>query len=148
MIKTIDKVFGELTFSTAWKRSYDVIFFDKLYKILLIVEENDDDRKTIREEQRDSYIYYSQNKVIIEKKIEEILISYTKEFLSEYGMKEENEDKIINSIEPTVIIFPMVLDDGDLNFGFLFESKFDPENGVGIQYINGNYEVSTQDILT
>lgn len=67
MIKTIDKVFGELTFSTAWKRSYDVIFFDKLYKILLIVEENDD-RKTIREEQRDSYIYYSQNKVIIEKK--------------------------------------------------------------------------------
>ena len=123
-------------------------FFNKVYKVSLIVEENDDERKVIREEQRDSYIYYSQNKFIIEKKVEEILISYTKEFLSEYSDKEVSEYEIINSIEPTAIIFPMVLDDGDLNFGFLFESKYDPENGVGVQYLNGNYELSTQDILT
>ncbi|MGX9457009.1 hypothetical protein [Photobacterium damselae] len=46
MIKIINKVFGELTFSSVWKKSYDII------------EENDD-KKEIREEQKDSYVYYS-----------------------------------------------------------------------------------------
>ncbi len=88
------------------------------------------------------------NKTVIGKKIEEILIPYSKLFSSEYNMKSESENEIINSIELTAIIFPIVLNDGDLNFCFLFKSKFDPENGVCVQYLNGNYNVSTQAILT
>lgn len=148
MIKMNDKVFGELSYSTAWKSLYDITLFKKPYTISLIVEENDDESKNIREEQRDSYVFFLKNISSIEKTIEHILISYTKEFLSEYNREAEDEDTIKKSIEPTAIIFPMVLDDGDVNFGFLFESKFDPENGIGIQYLNGDYEVSTQDILT
>ncbi|CCN73312.1 DUF6985 domain-containing protein [Vibrio nigripulchritudo] len=148
MHRVNDEVFGELVFRGTWKSNIIIPIFGKEFPVILIVEDNDDDTLEIRKEQKDSFLFYLNNKVSILDKVENFTINFTKEYLIEYGNSSKSNEFIVDSIRPTALVFPMVLDDNDINFGFLFETKFDPEGGIGVQYLNGEYEVSTQDILT
>ncbi len=146
MDNIVDRTFGELSFSYAWVSEIKIELFGKSYDVELIVEGNDGN-EVIREEQRASYELLMNNYNSIIKSMERSLITYTESFLAEYGKSAESEEAIKNALEPTGLIFPIVLGDGDIQFGLLLESKFDPEHGVGVRYINGRYEASNQDIL-
>lgn len=141
----IDETFGKLEFNQGWTTNYSMDLFGKHFDIELIID--NDDKSEITDNQKSSYIFFQKNKIEILKNVEHILIEYTKNYLSEYDRDEEDNDTIESSIQPTGLIFPTDdLTDGKAEFGFLFESKFDPEGGIGVKYSDGHYEISTQDI--
>ncbi len=147
MNNIVDRIFGELSFDDDdWVSEIEIELFGRLFNVELIVEGNGRDG-AIREEQRASYELLINNYNSMIKAMENSLITYTESFLVEYGKSIESEEVIKKTLEPTGLIFPMVLSDGDIQFGLLLESKFDPEHGVGVRYINGKYEASNQDML-
>ncbi|MCC4797668.1 hypothetical protein BCT30_22590 [Enterovibrio norvegicus] len=147
MNKIKDEFFGELRFDDVWLSEISLTMFDNCISIELIVEGNDDD-ETIRDEQRIAYKLFIENTPSFINSVEKLVVEYTEQYLKEYCKPLPSNADIQKGIEPTGLLFPMVLNEGDIQFGFLFESKFDPEAGVGVRYLNGSFEVSTQDILT
>lgn len=147
MNKIKDAVFGELRFDDVWLSEFTLSIFNNCFPVELIVEGNDDS-EAIKDEQRNAYNLFIENTTSFLSSVEKLVVDYTEQYLREYGRPLLSSADIKKGIEPTGLLFPMVLNEGDIQFGFLFESKFDPEAGIGVRYLNGSFEVSTQDILT
>ncbi len=142
-----DEVFGELRFSYAWKKEVDQTMFGVTNKVELIVEGNDEN-ETIRNEQRMSYREFQTRNSEIIKTTEEAILEYYKRVCDDLQIPSVKKIEMASQVQLTGIVFPMVIDEGDISVGFLLECTWDTEHGLGVEIINGKIEVSTQDLLT
>jgi hypothetical protein len=146
MEKIIDEVFGELDFDYAWKKDHEQTIFSKTVIVEIIVEGNDED-ELIRDEQRTSYREFISHNSDIISRVEEAVFEYYQEVCDDKGLPLIERADLVNKVELTGIVFPMVLDDGDISVGFLLEAECDPEHGIGVKITNGEIEASTQDLI-
>ncbi|EMA4466178.1 hypothetical protein U3B89_003901 [Acinetobacter baumannii] len=138
-----DNVFGELyNKELLWLRSYEIEIFHTLYPIELNVYTYEDDGSDITQDQRDTFINFELNKKNILDNVEKEIQKYCYE---KFQIAElEGIKKVI--LKYLKIIHTEVGEDRKL--GFIFDSIFDPELGIGVLVINEQVvEVGVQDIV-
>lgn len=138
-----DNVFGELyNKELLWLRSYEIEIFHTLYPIELNVYTYEDDGSDITQNQRDTFINFELNKKNILDNVEKEIQKYCYE---KFQIAElEGIKKVI--LKYLKIIHTEVGEDRKL--GFIFDSIFDPELGIGVLVINEQVvEVGVQDIV-
>lgn len=150
-----DIVFGELNYNGYWMREIELTFLGSKKLVELIVEENDDDDEIILDEQRTAFQNLPKAILKAEDEIFKYYQTICKEYRYQLGDQADTRMPIINKIsdlseliELTGVVFPMVLDAGDISVGFLLECPWDPEHGMGVKITNDSIEVGSQDILT
>ena len=144
--KLVDNVFGELEFDYDWVKDSKQKIFGREFDIDIIVEGNDENN-SIREEQRESFKKFQVNNSEIIKRVELVVFEYDQTVRKEQSMIEIKFSEVSDKIILSGIIFPVVLEDGELSIGFLFESDSEPEHGIGIKITDEEIEVGNQDIL-
>jgi hypothetical protein len=149
-----DSVFGELDFNGGWVREIEVAFLGVKSSVEVIVEGNDDD-ETIFDEQRDAFQQLPEAIVKAEGAALAHYQSVTEDFRAQFGEQADikmpriqTQSELAKLVKLTGIVFPMVLDRGEVTVGFLLECSWDPEHGLGVRIVNGESEVGTQDLLT
>ncbi|MEJ7582190.1 hypothetical protein WKI22_16925 [Acinetobacter baumannii] len=138
-----DNVFGELyNKELLWLRPYEIEIFHTLYPIELNVYTYEDDGSDITQNQRDTFINFEVNKKNILDNVEKEIQKYCYE---KFQIAElEGIKKVI--LKYLKIIHTEVGEDRKL--GFIFDSIFDPELGIGVLVINEQVvEVGVQDIV-
>lgn len=138
-----DKVFGELyNKELLWLRPYEIEIFHTLYPIELNVYTYEDDGGDITQNQRDTFINFELNKKSILDDVEKEIQKYCYE---KFQITElESIKKVI--LKYLKIIHTEIGEDRQL--GFIFDSIFDPELGIGVLVINEQVvEVGVQDIV-
>lgn len=138
-----DNVFGELyNKELLWLRPYEIEIFHTLYPIELNVYTYEDDGSDITQNQRDTFINFELNKKKILDNVEKEIQKYCYE---KFQIAElEGIKKVI--LKYLKIIHTEVGEDRKL--GFIFDSIFDPELGIGVLVINEQVvEVGVQDIV-
>lgn len=138
-----DKVFGELyNKELLWLRPYEIEIFHTLYPIELNVYTYEDDGSDITQNQRDTFINFELNKKNILDNVEKEIQKYCYE---KFQIAElESIKKVI--LKYLKIIHTEIGEDRQL--GFIFDSIFDPELGIGVLVINEQVvEVGVQDIV-
>ncbi|EOE0445882.1 hypothetical protein ACKC43_003071 [Acinetobacter baumannii] len=138
-----DNVFGELyNKELLWLRPYEIEIFHTLYPIELNVYTYEDDGSDITQNQRDTFINFELNKKNILDNVEKEIQKYCYE---KFQIAElEGIKKVI--LKYLKIIHTEVGEDRKL--GFIFDSIFDPELGLGVLVINEQVvEVGVQDIV-
>ncbi|EPQ2473629.1 TPA: hypothetical protein ACHYTA_002588 [Acinetobacter baumannii] len=138
-----DNVFGELyNKELLWLRPYEIEIFHTLYPIELNVYSYEDDGSDITQNQRDTFINFELNKKNILDNVEKEIQKYCYE---KFQIAElEGIKKVI--LKYLKIIHTEVGEDRKL--GFIFDSIFDPELGIGVLVINEQVvEVGVQDIV-
>ncbi|EPG7622612.1 DUF6985 domain-containing protein [Acinetobacter baumannii] len=126
-----DNVFGELyNKELLWLRPYEIEIFHTLYPIELNVYTYEDDGSDITQNQRDTFINFELNKKNILDNVEKEIQKYCYE---KFQIAElEGIKKVI--LKYLKIIHTEVGEDRKL--GFIFDSIFDPELGIGVLVIN------------
>lgn len=142
-----DEAFGQLQFDYAWKKESEQKIFGVTSKVEIIVEGNDEN-ETIREEQRTSYREFQAKNSEIISMVEDAVYKYYQSICDSKNLPKIKRSEIANYVELTGIIFPMVINDGEISIGFLLEGECEPEHGIGVKITNGEVEASTQDLLT
>ncbi|HCV3152463.1 TPA: hypothetical protein OV546_003646 [Acinetobacter baumannii] len=138
-----DNVFGELyNKELLWLRPYEIEIFHTLYPIELNVYTYEDDGSDITQNQKDTFINFELNKKNILDNVEKEIQKYCYE---KFQIAElEGIKKVI--LKYLKIIHTEVGEDRKL--GFIFDSIFDPELGIGVLVINEQVvEVGVQDIV-
>lgn len=138
-----DNIFGELyNKELLWLRPYEIEIFHTLYPIELNVYTYEDDGSDITQNQRDTFINFELNKKNILDNVEKEIQKYCYE---KFQIAElEGIKKVI--LKYLKIIHTEVGEDRKL--GFIFDSIFDPELGIGVLVINEQVvEVGVQDIV-
>lgn len=149
-----DSIFGDLQFNGYWMREVELKFLGNTSTVELIVEGNDED-ESIYDEQRVSYQQLPNVIPMAESEILKFYQSVCEDYRSRFGDEAETRMPIINELSElsdlvnlTGVVFPMVMDPGEISVGFLLECSWDPEHGLGVKFTNHEFEVGTQDILT
>ncbi|ENU25588.1 DUF6985 domain-containing protein [Acinetobacter modestus] len=139
-----DQVFATLhNEESLWMREYKIELFNRLNIIGLIVYTYEDDGSDITDNQRKTYIHFEDNKENVLKDVEQTLIKYCRE---DIGIVETDR---IESLITLKYIKIMHTENGeDRRIGFIFDTLFDSELGVGILVSNEKViEVGVQDIV-
>jgi hypothetical protein len=149
-----DRAFGKLEFNGSWVREIKLTFVGMKSTVELIVEGNDEN-ESIREEQRMSYQKLSEIVPRAEAELFKFYESICDGFRTQFGEEadtrmpkiKENSD-LAKLVKLTGVVFPMVMEAGEISVGFLLECSWDPEHGLSVKITNGEAEIGTQDILT
>lgn len=138
-----DEVFGELyNKELLWLRPYEIEIFHTLYPIELNVYTYEDDGSDITQNQRDTFINFELNKKNILDNVEKEIQKYCYEKIQIAEL--ESIKKVI--LKYLKIIHTEIGEDRQL--GFIFDSIFDPELGIGVLVINEQVvAVGVQDIV-
>ena len=139
-----DQVFATLhNEESLWMREYKIELFNRLNIIGLIVYTYEDDGSDITDNQRETFIHFEYNKENVLKDVEQTLIQYCRE---DIGIVETDR---IESLIILKYIKIMHTENGeDRRIGFIFDTLFDLELGVGILVSNEKViEVGVQDIV-
>ena len=139
-----DQVFATLhNEESLWMREYKIELFNRLNIIGLIVYTYEDDGSDITDNQRETFIHFEDNKENVLKDVEQTLIQYCRE---DIGIVETDR---IESLIILKYIKIMHTENGeDRRIGFIFDTLFDLELGVGILVSNEKViEVGVQDIV-
>lgn len=124
-------------------REYKIELFNRLNIIGLIIYTYEDDGSDITDNQRETFIHFEDNKENVLKDVEQTLIKYCREYI---GIVETDR---IESLIILKYIKIMHTENGeDRKIGFIFDTLFDSELGVGILVSNEKViEVGVQDIV-
>ncbi|WP_436898708.1 DUF6985 domain-containing protein [Acinetobacter gyllenbergii] len=139
-----DQVFATLhNEESLWMREYKIELFNRLNIIGLIIYTYEDDGGDITDNQRETFIHFEDNKENVLKDVEQTLIKYCRE---DIGIVETDR---IESLIILKYIKIMHTENGeDRKIGFIFDTLFDSELGVGILVSNEKViEVGVQDIV-
>ncbi len=148
---------GKMEYEGFWKRKYEIAFFSKKYRGMLIIRgELEEDIEKI---QIEAFEKFSLNKKIIIFEVEEKLFEYYCSVLEEYRdkfgedaniyapiLKEKEELKKLLEFE--AIYIPYSFEENERVIGVLFKSKWEPGHGIGVKIVNEKVvEVGFQDIV-
>jgi hypothetical protein len=149
-----DEVFGELEFNGNWVWEIELPFFGVSAKVELIVEGNGE-HASIFDEQREAYQQLPVAIARAEDGIFEFYRSICDDYRSRFGNDADirmprinDKSELSKLVELTGVVFPMIMNSGEVSVGFLLECSWEPEHGLGVKITNGEIEVGTQDILT
>jgi hypothetical protein len=149
-----DEVFGELEWKRYWTREMELTFLGVPTNVELIVEGNGT-HKSIFDEQRASYQHLPDAIPKAEDGILNFYQSICDDYRSRFGSDADtrmptvsDKSELSSLVRLTGVIFPRVMNSGDISVGFLLECSWDPEDGLGVKLTNGKLEVGSQDILT
>lgn len=139
-----DKIFGILNNEESlWMCSYEIELFNQLCTVGLIVYCYEDDGSDITDNQRETFSRFELNKKNILKHVELSLMEYCRK---EAEVIETGNIENVTSLKYIKIIHT---ENGeDRKIGFIFDTSFDPELGVGILISNERVvEIGVQDIV-
>jgi Domain of unknown function (DUF6985) len=149
-----DEVFGELEFNGNWVRKIDLSFLGVSTQVDLIVEGNGE-RALIFDEQRAAYQQLPDAVVKAEAGILDFYRNICDDYRDRFGNDADirmprvsDKSGLFRLVRLTGVIFPLVMNSGEVSVGFLLECSWEPEHGLGAKITNGAVEVGTQDILT
>ncbi|MCA9095538.1 MAG: hypothetical protein KDA68_18795, partial [Planctomycetaceae bacterium] len=113
------------------------------------------EEESILDEQRESYRNLRDFIPMAEDGIFSYYQSACGDFRAQFGLDADikmplisNKSMLSGMTKLTGVLFPMVLDPGEVTIGFLLECSWDPEHGLGVRVSNGKVEVGSQDLLT
>jgi len=121
----VDEIFGKVNFDTGWYRNDLISFCNRKWKIYVCANSY---RITdlITDDQRTTYANFVENQSMIEKEIEDLLISY-------------GGDDFLLTLKPTGLILQR-----EGGYAILFDDMSDMDNGIAVE-LSPNKEVMTQD---
>ena len=134
MLEINDSVFRKMKYEYRWIKEEIFHIFNKDQSIKICAKAFNE--KPITDFQRESYKKLKQNFYSIIETCCNLISDYSVQF---YSVKLEDKAKINEAVKLTHIIF---MQDGDTIF--LFDTKYDVENGIGIQ-IYPEFEIGPQD---
>nr|WP_298165078.1 hypothetical protein [uncultured Pseudomonas sp.] len=153
-----DNDFGELHFDGVWRGGYEVELFGERSRVELIVQTFDDD--PISENQRLAFREFESNKESICSMVEQAVLSYYCDRVDEYrdcfdadevdakAPRVDTVDGLRNLVFLRRIKVMSAFDAREHQIGFIFDTTFDAQLGLGVLVTNGVVEaVDTQDIL-
>ena len=148
MKKLINDVFGELIYENLfWRRLYPTEIFGKQINIQLVVDSyyDNDDGSDITTNQQEAFLNFEKNKKDIIEEIEQAVLSYYKKITNNQMVSFEDIREMVN-LKYLKVIYTEIGEDREL--GFIFDSSFDPELGIGVLVSNERVvEVGVQDIV-
>lgn len=158
MTNTEDSVFGTLVFRGDWTRSTTQELFGRTFDIDILVASNDS-RRTIREEQRNAYLAYRDRNAEFVVGLEDCIVAYYRDHFEEFRVhfgtnadlyvpRIEEPSEMVRIVKLTGVLFPLLLRAGESRIAFLLECTWDPEDGLGVLWSNGEFCVGTQDLVT
>ena len=138
-MKINDSIFGEMTYDYQWEKEDDVILWEKTFHVQIIVQSEDDNAPDISDIQRDAYCFFKKNIAQLENMGCETLLDYINNVLEISDCRENN---FLENNTPTAIFFSVT---GE--WGILFESEYDSEDGIALMYSDEQWVAGPQEIL-
>ena len=135
-----DPSFGIMEYDFQWEKQDKFIFGNKEYLVSIVAQSRTDDEKEISQIQRDAYNFYKTHFESMESSCLDCLVTYCREVLEISDCPDSKG--ITEYITPTTLFFAL-----GGKWGILFESDYDPEDGIAAMYSNGEWEAGKQDIL-
>lgn len=126
-----DKVFGTMIYKHAWKKEEMMSLWGGQYPIQVVAQAYSGEE--IVEIQREQYQKYPGVLLEFQEQIKNKIKSYIQEF---YGQN----TNVKSDMTPTSVVFCR-----DGNWGVLFETKYDMENGLAVFFNNQQIKIGTQD---
>lgn len=126
-----DRVFGIMIYKHAWKKEGMMSLWGEQYPIWIVAQAYGGEE--IVESQRDQYQKYPSILRETQEQIKDKIKAYIQEF---YG---QNTD-VKSDVTPTSVVFCR-----NGNWGVLFETKYDVENGLAVFFDNQQIKIGTQD---
>lgn len=123
-----DLVFGKMVYDYGWRKTE--IIENKEYIVIAKAYKNDE----INDNHRELYKYLKNNFSEINKVIEQKMKKYIKETYN----KEYKEELFFNR--------RIILNKRKKEIGFVYDTKIDIENGVGIKLVDEKYTIGFQNI--
>ena len=120
-----NKVFGDVQFDYGWKTNLEFEFLGTVFFLVVNAKSYFED-EVITENQENAYTYFLQNRVEIQKKIENIL-------LNSVSLQSKNR------FTPNCLLI-----ERDGKMGILFDDKVDLDNGIVVTIIP-ELKILTQD---
>ena len=134
-----DSVFGKMNYDFDWTKDEEINLWGKAYTLGIIVQSEDGENIPISKLQQDAYSFFKSNFSLLEEKAMSALLNYCRGILD---IDDCSRDYFLAHSKPTAIFFSL---NGD--WGILFDSDFDEENGITVMFSNGEFMVGPQDIL-
>lgn len=134
-----DLIFGEMTYDYQWEKEDDVILWGKSFHVQIIVQSEDDNTPDILDIQRDAYCFFKKNITQLENMGCATLLDYVNNVLE---ISECGENNFLEYNIPTAIFFSVT---GE--WGILFESEYDSEDGIALMFSDGQWVAGPQEIL-
>ena len=138
-MKIQDSVFGAMSYDYQWEKSEDLSLWGEQYHIQIIAQSSSDDETEISQIQRDSYLQFKERFASLADSGLQELIAYCRNTLEIANCDIETFRK---NNKPSSVFFAVT---GE--WGILFESEFDPEDGIALMFSEERWVVGPQDIL-
>lgn len=138
-MKIHDSIFGEMIYNHQWEKEDDVTLWGKPFHVQIIVQSDDDDTPDILDAQKESYCFFKENFAQLENIGRDTLLNYINNVLEISNCDENN---FLENNTPTAIFFAVT---GE--WGILFESGYDPEDGIALMFSNDQWLAGPQEIL-
>lgn len=126
-----DKVFGVMSYKHAWKKEAMMDLWGEQYPIQVVAQAYSGEE--ITDIQRDQYKKYPSILQESQEQIKDEIKTYIQEF---YGQSAD----VKSDVTPTSVVFCR-----KGNWGVLFETKYDRENGLAVFFDNQQIKIGTQD---
>lgn len=157
MIEIDDKVFGKIVYDIYWKRPYSLFFLGKDRYITLVIDGDKDG--DFEDSQYKAFKWFEESKsslmIDVENRLYEYYLANLSENRARFGDQADELSPMIFSkdglegllqLKQAIVMESFDLD--DLSVGLIFDSKWEPELGVGVKIVNGKLaEVGHQDIV-
>ena len=134
-----DLIFGKMTYDYQWEKDDDVILWGKSFRVQIIVQSEDDDNPDILDIQKKAYCFFKENIAQLEDMGCETLLDYINNVLE---ISDCGKNNFLENNTPTAIFFAVT---GE--WGILWESEYDSENGIALVYSDDQWTAGPQEIL-
>jgi hypothetical protein len=134
-----DPVFGKMKYDWEWEKEEGISMFGKTYNLNVIAQSKSDEDTAISEVQQKAYKFFKENFSSLEESALNILLNYCQ---NELEIPDCSQKVFFENSLPISLFFAIT---GE--WGILFDSKFDEENGIALMFSNGKFLAGPQDIL-
>lgn len=134
-----DSVFGAMSYDYQWEKFEDLSLWGKPYHIQIIAQSSSDDETEISEIQRAAYLQFKERFASLADSGLQELLAYCRSTLE---IADCDVETFWKNNQPSSVFFAVT---GE--WGILFESEFDSEDGIALMFSEGQWVVGPQEIL-
>ncbi len=134
-----DPVFGVMSYDYQWEKFEDLSLWGKPYHIQIIAQSSSDDETEISEIQRTAYLQFKERFASLAESGLQKLLAYCRDTLE---IADCNVETFWKNSQPSSVFFAVT---GE--WGILFESEFDSEDGIALMFSSEQWVVGPQEIL-
>lgn len=134
-----DSVFGTMNYDYQWEKFEELSLWGKQYNIQIIAQSLSDDETEISEIQRTAYLQFKKMFSSLAESGLQKLLNYCRNYLE---VSNCDVEMFWKNNQPSAVFFSIT---GE--WGILFESEFDPENGIALMFSKNHWIAGPQEIL-